>query len=103
MTDKIPERFVWAHRCLRINAKDRILEIGCGAGLFAELIASSLRSGKLVAIDKSRAMTAKAHQRLQTFENAGTVELITNELAKTRVPDLKFDKVVSFNVNIFWD
>lgn len=32
---KTPERFVWATALLTINPTDKILEIGCGAGLWA--------------------------------------------------------------------
>ena len=46
---KIPSRFIWAAGLLDIKPANKILEIGCGAGLLAEQIANKLRTGSLTA------------------------------------------------------
>lgn len=38
---------------MNIKPADNILEIGCGAGLLAELIACRIETGSFLAIDKS--------------------------------------------------
>lgn len=96
-----PERFLWAIELLQVKPTDSILEIGCGAGLLAELIADRLTSGKLVAIDRSAPMVDKARQRNRSFIQNGKFRLIRSAFLKVEIPDACFDKVVAFNVGFF--
>ncbi len=48
-----PERFNWALEHMYINPNNSILEIGCGAGILAELILEQLTAGFFTAIDRS--------------------------------------------------
>jgi len=50
------ERFLWAAKLLDVQPSNTVLEIGCGAGIFAEQIAHRLTTGKLTAVDKSKPM-----------------------------------------------
>ncbi|TDH21635.1 class I SAM-dependent methyltransferase [Segetibacter sp. 3557_3] len=98
----IPERFSWAAAQLHINPDDHIVEIGCGAGLFAEVIAAQLHGGSLLAIDKSPAMLEKARKRNQAFINSGVSAFVSAEFAKANLPAAYFDCILAFNVNFFW-
>lgn len=100
--NKIPERFVWAAERLDIQPSDRILEIGCGAGLLAEEIAGKLLRGSFVAIDQSPAMLEKAKKRNGKFIEQGISEFLLSNFAKASLPETRFDKIVAFNVNFFW-
>jgi ubiquinone/menaquinone biosynthesis C-methylase UbiE len=97
-----PERFLWAAKLMRVQPADTVLEIGCGAGLLAEQIASRLSTGHLTAIDRSAAMIAKAQKRNQRFIDAGTARFMTGEFSTTKLPEAHFNSIVAFNVNFFW-
>lgn len=96
---KINERFLWALELMDLNSSDVILEIGCGTGVLAELMAEKLTKGKLIAIDQSEAMISKAKKKCERFRN---IEFLNTEFLKINYPPESFDKIVSFNVNFFW-
>ena len=99
---KTAERFFWANNILDVQPADSILEIGCGAGLLAEQIATKLSTGKLVAIDKSEAMLDKAIKRNQCFVEKGTAHFFATSFLMSGLPRSVFNKIVAFNVNFFW-
>ena len=94
-------RFEWAAALIAPAGDDHILEIGCGAGLLAELIAASPGLGKLTAIDSSSAMIRKAEKRNQAAISNGKLILLTKSFADARLQQ-PFKKIVAFNVNFFW-
>ncbi|HUG83628.1 MAG TPA: methyltransferase domain-containing protein, partial [Euzebya sp.] len=50
----VPDRIRWAVQLLDVSAEDRVLEIGCGAGVAVRLIADRLsHGGEITAIDRS--------------------------------------------------
>ena len=71
---KIPERFLWAVEMMNLKPSQRILEIGCGTGQMAALIASKLKSGKIIAIDRSAAMIKKAEKNNDLVIKNGKAE-----------------------------
>lgn len=100
---QVPERFLWAAGLMKIKPGDHILEIGCGAGLLAEQIAMRLGpQGKIMAVDRSEPMLAKARQRNQAYIAKGVAEFRTGDFVKAQLPDDHFDSIVAFNVNFFW-
>lgn len=94
-------RFEWAAAIIAPAADDHILEIGCGAGLLAELITASLDKGKLTAIDSSASMIRKAEKRNQSAVSNGKLSLVTKPFAEAGFRQ-SFNKIVAFNVNFFW-
>lgn len=96
-----PERFIWAAEIMAIKPSDSILEIGCGTGLLAEVLAEKLPTGKFMAVDKSAAMTAKARKRNSRFIENGTSQFILSEFTETEFPEHSFDAIAAFNVNFF--
>ena len=98
----IHERFYWATDVLDLHPADEILEIGCGAGIFASLITEKLTTGKLVAVDKSEAMISNAVKRNQANIEKGKAAFLVNDFAFTRFKDGSFHKIAAFNVNVFW-
>ena len=75
---EIPERFHWAVDYMNIGSADHILEIGCGAGLLAELIAERLQTGSITAIDRSASMIELATNRNQRFAESKVLRLEIN-------------------------
>lgn len=99
---KINERFIWALTTLNHKPTDHLLEIGCGSGILAELIAARLTRGKITAIDQSAAAIRMAVKRNERFINSGHSDFIQENFAKTKLSPQHYNKVLSFNLNIFW-
>jgi tRNA A58 N-methylase Trm61 len=98
---KIPDRFIWAVKLMDIKPSEQILEIGCGAGTLASLIAEKLSDGRITAMDQSNSMIQKARKNLEQHIRAGRAEILVSDFAgfNSKMP---FDKIVAFNVNFFW-
>jgi SAM-dependent methyltransferase len=101
-TEKLPSRFLWALDLLDIRPFDRLLEVGCGHGILLSLVAESLTTGKVTAIDRSGKMVAAASRRNATHIATGKVTVIEAALVTAELADAMFDKVFAFNVNLFW-
>lgn len=99
---EINERFLWAAAIIAAKPTSVLLEIGCGAGLLAGLIADKLTTGRITGIDQSQPMIRMATQRNQAAVSAGKAAFQTGSFAKMEFPDHTFDKVFAFNVNFFW-
>src|SRR5690606_23416315 len=99
--NQAPERFKWARELMNIQPGDHILEIGCGAGLLAELIAEQLPTGRIVAIDRSAAMIEKANKRNQKYIAQGISTFMNCDLLEYNLSTAPFDRIVAFNVNFF--
>lgn len=95
------DRFLWATKVLDVQPTDRLLEIGCGAGLLAEQILLK-GIGKLTAVDRSSAMINMAVKRNKRFIENGRADFITSDFKKTSFEAAAFDKIAAFNVNVFW-
>jgi SAM-dependent methyltransferase len=99
----VPGRLVFAVELLQVQPNDRILEIGGGTGVAAELICARLVSGHLLGIDRSPKATAAASKRNADYIDAGLAEFRTLALEDAAPAQLgQFDKVVAVNVNLFW-
>jgi trans-aconitate methyltransferase len=98
----IPARIRWAVDILDVQPGDQVLEIGCGQGHAAELICSRLKTGKLLAIDRSESGVDRTKRRCAEFIAAGRLAVRHIDLATLRIPVKRLDKVFAFNVNLFW-
>jgi cyclopropane fatty-acyl-phospholipid synthase-like methyltransferase len=98
-----PERITAAVEALAVQPDDRVLEIGFGRGVAAQLIAERLTSGHLVALDRSAKATAAAADRNAVAVGRGKVRFLTASLGDVDPADLgRFNKVFAVNVNLFW-
>ncbi len=97
-----PERFLWAAGLMKIRSGDHILEIGCGAGLLAEEIVKQIKTGGLLAVDRSESMLLKAKQRNQEAVAKDRLKFLKGDFGKLSFSENAFDRVVAFNVNFFW-
>jgi cyclopropane fatty-acyl-phospholipid synthase-like methyltransferase len=98
----VNERFQWSLQVLEIQPADLVLEIGCGTGMLAEMIAKQLHSGHLTALDQSAAMINQASNRLQSFIQYGKATCLLSSLAEAPLAQSGFDKILAFNVSAFW-
>jgi len=90
-----PPRLTAAVELLDVQPSDDILEIGCGPGVAAALVAE--KAGSLVAIDRSATAITRAKAR-----SAGNTRFLQADLANLPGHDATFDKAFAVNVNVFW-
>lgn len=98
---KVNERINWAVEVLTIKPTDKVLEIGCGAGIAVEQMAQKLESGTITAIDQSPAMITLASKRNKEFIQAGRVLLLAGKFAEVTLPMDNYNKIFAFNVGLF--
>jgi ubiquinone/menaquinone biosynthesis C-methylase UbiE len=72
---------------------DDVLELGCGTGIFSEMIAGRVRH--LTATDFSPEMLERAGQRLSAYDNVGTRK---EDACHTSFADGAFDAVLTVNL-----
>lgn len=86
---------------LRVQPGDRVLEIGCGHGVAASLVCERLRSGRLVAIDKSKKMIDAAIRRNREHVDSGRAEFHVADVLEFKPGRRKFDKIFAARVGLF--
>jgi cyclopropane fatty-acyl-phospholipid synthase-like methyltransferase len=99
---KIHPRYYWALECMQLQPGNNVLELGCGAGLLLSAICPVITMGKVVGVDASAAMIAKATNRNLQWVNEGRLSLLHTDVASLKFQENIFDKVVAFNLNIFF-
>lgn len=85
-----------------IHPGHKVLEIGPGTGIALEIIARRVSAGSIVALDQSHAMIAKAQSRLKRSGLDLRVKFITDSAETADLSRFRFDRVLAFNVNIFY-
>jgi SAM-dependent methyltransferase len=98
----VPVRVAWAVDLLDVAPDDRILELGCGPGVAAALVASRLGQGQLVAIDRSAVAVSRTRARVAAHVEDGRVVVERVQAAGFGGPRASFDKAFAVNVNVFW-
>ena len=96
------DRFSWALSVINPNASDRILEVGCGSGILVKQMATLLRKGSIIAVDKSEAMVRAAQKRNHAFCENDVVRFYRQDFASFDFKPHYFDKAIAFNVTAFW-
>lgn len=86
---------------MRIQADDRVLEIGCGHGIAATFVCEQLRSGQLLAIDKSAKMIAAATRRNQRYVDSGRAQFQVTDVLKFNPGRRRFDKIFAVRIGLF--
>ena len=99
---KVPTRLAWAVARLDPLPRDCVLEIGCGPGVAAQLIAARLDGGHVHAIDRSWVAVRRARERLAADVAAGRATVEQRALADLDAPEATFDRALAVNVNVFW-
>lgn len=99
MSDRIG-RFVEA---MAIRPGDRVLEIGCGHGVAADLVCGKLgKQGLYVAVDRSAKMLAAARKRNAAHVQAGIARFIEGDFESVDLGAARFDKVFAMRVRLFF-
>ncbi|GII04180.1 class I SAM-dependent methyltransferase [Planobispora takensis] len=98
----IPERLLWAVETLQVGPADRVLEIGCGRGVAAELVCERLTDGTIIAVDRSDKAIDAARRRNAANVAAGRAVFRVAALESSDFEDDSFEKIFAVNVNLFW-
>ncbi|MBA2276908.1 MAG: methyltransferase domain-containing protein [Chloroflexia bacterium] len=92
-----PELLEVARRALyalALSAGQRVLEVGCGTGVFLPLLAAAVgMEGSVVGIDHSPDFVAQARERVAALGIAETVEVREGDAYRLPFPDGSFDAV----------
>lgn len=80
-------------RALKLEPRDRLLDIGCGSGIVALALAPHVAA--IHACDISPGMVERARRNLADVNN---VTLSTGSISDTGQPDEAFDKVLCYSV-----
>ncbi len=97
----------WTVELLDLRLADRVLEIGYGPGCALELAARRIPEGRIVDLDHSPAMRARAVRRNAVAISEGRMTALVgsvDRLPENTAPQLKepFDKIFGLNVTMFW-
>lgn len=77
---------------LPLEGDETVLDAGCGSGIVTAMLLDRLPRGRVIAVDASAAMIAKAHEHLA--DRAGQVDLVEADLTALEI-DGTVDAVVS--------
>ncbi len=81
---------------------ERVLEVGCGAGVLVTLLAAAVDPGRVVAVDRSARMAAAAVRRNRAAVEAGRVRVLAAPLVDADLGEERFDVVVAVDVRALW-
>jgi SAM-dependent methyltransferase len=95
-------RLMWAVDTLGVEPGDRVLEVGCGHGVAADLVCRRLDGGRLTGIDRSPAMIEAAARRNREHVDAGRAAFAVAALERAELPPGAFDKAFAVNVAALW-
>lgn len=72
---ELPARIEWALDLLDVAPGDQVLELGCGSGVAASLIADHLTDGCMTAVDRSATAISRARVRNAHHVESGRLVL----------------------------
>lgn len=102
MARPVPDRIRLAVDALDVAADARVLEVGCGSGVAAELVCRRVPDGHVTALDRSASAVAQAERRLRRWADAGVCDVVERELAAFHGDGRAYDAVLVVDVNVFW-
>ncbi|MGW5580928.1 class I SAM-dependent methyltransferase [Micromonospora chokoriensis] len=92
----------WAVETMAVAPDDRVLEIGCGRGAAVSLVADQLRTGRIIAVDRSATMVRLAVERNTRHIDAGRAEIRCAGFESADLATHRFTKIFAVNVSLFW-
>lgn len=98
----VPCRIHFALERLAPDARDHVLEIGCGNGVAAAHMHDTKAFHFLLAIDRSATAVAAARARNASAIAQGRIDVRHSALAELPPPQRRFDLAFAINVNLFW-
>jgi ubiquinone/menaquinone biosynthesis C-methylase UbiE len=97
----VPERLRWAVEVVDPSPGDRVLEVGGGPGVAAELMCARIQHGSMLMLDRSAVAVSRASLRAAHVA-AGRLTVERAALAEAALDPESFDKAFCVDVNLFW-
>ncbi|GEN80181.1 SAM-dependent methyltransferase [Actinotalea fermentans] len=98
----VPRRIRLAVDALDLRPDARVLEVGCGTGVAAELLCQRVPEGHVTALDRSATAVGHAERRLARWLDAGVADVAERDLVAFHGDGRPYDVVLAINVNVFW-
>ncbi|MDH4274339.1 MAG: class I SAM-dependent methyltransferase [Gammaproteobacteria bacterium] len=92
----------WMLQLMRLNATDKVLEIGHGPGLALAGALKTITHGLVVGLDHSPVMHAQARQRNANAIADGRLKLVIADIQQLAPLEGTFQHIFSANVVQFW-
>ena len=93
---------LWTIELLHIQAEDKVLELGCGAGSAIKRILQNTEAGYASGIDLSKTVIRSAKFRNRRAWNEGKADFTLADLKNLPYPGGHFHKVYSIHTLYFW-
>ena len=102
MARPVPDRIRLAVDALDLAPDARVLEVGCGTGVAADLLCALVPDGHVTALDRSATAVGHAEKRLRRWLDAGVADVAERDLARIHRDGRPYDVVLAVDVNVFW-
>lgn len=102
MSKTFAERYRWAASLIDPRPGEQLLEVGCGYGEAADLLATQEPGCTITAIDRSEKMAAAAARRNAEHISEGRITVHNCDLTDNPFAPDSFDKAIVYNINVFW-
>ncbi len=100
--DRVPTRIRVAVDVLDPAPDDRVLEVGCGAGVAMALVCARLLDGHVTGLDRSATAIERAEKRLRRWLDDGRADLQHRDLTRFHGDGRPYDRILAVDVNVFW-
>lgn len=94
---------MWATELLNVHPNDFLLEIGCGPGVTASLVAEKLETGELHLLDRSEKSMKQALKKMHFQVERGIIKPIVGNFGKVNLLSSVYDKIYCFNVRLLME
>lgn len=98
----VPDRVRFVVDLLDPKPAERVIEVGCGAGVAAAEVCGRLTMGSMVATDRSATAIARTARRNASAITAGRLSVRCVDLAGLDLPPESADAIFAIDVNLFW-
>lgn len=92
----------WGLEHIAIAPDAIILDVGCGGGGAAKLLAQAASRGKVYGVDYSEAVLRTARRVNRALIEQGRIEFKHGSVAALPFPDDTFDLATAFETSMFW-
>ena len=100
--EPIPDRIRGAVSMLAVRPGQRLLELGCGAGLAVDAVCGELGHGTIAAVDRSDSQIDQALRRNAGHVGAGRASFAVAAAHELPFAAAEFDTVFAVRVDLFW-
>ena len=94
---------IWTLNLLKLDKKEKVLELGCGAGFAMKLLLKQPNVQQVVGLDLSKSILRSAKVRNIRAISKGKAELVLGNVSNIPLANALFTRVFSIHSIYFWD